>query len=80
MISLSACIGMGFYVRTGAVEAVGGPSAVLIAYLSLGLLSLAIMQCIATMLRVWPISFALMAFVEAFVDEEVALIVAWLYW
>ena len=71
---------MGFYVRTGIVEAIGGSGTVLCAYVFLGLLAIAIMQDLARMLRIWPIRGALMAFVEAFVDEEVGIVVGWLYW
>lgn len=54
-VAIGAAIGMGFYVRTGQVEAIAGPGTVLLAYLFLGVLAMGIMQDLGRLLQVWPI-------------------------
>lgn len=54
-ITLSAVIGMGFFVREGTVEAIGGPGAVIIAAVLNGLVAVAVNQDLARMLQLWPI-------------------------
>lgn len=80
MIAISAVIGVGYYVKTGVILRVGGPGAVVYAYLFLGLLTLMITRNLVIMLRIWPVAGALIVFVEKFVDEEVGKSVAVLYW
>jgi amino acid transporter len=77
--TISAIIGAGFYIRTGTVEAIGGPGAVLVAYSLLGVLALAISQDLATMLHCWPIPGASFTFIRDFLDPDVAWITSWLY-
>ena len=73
-------IGAGLYVRSGAMLEVGGPAAVLIPYLILSVLAWSIMQCIGEMLFIWPVSNALVLFVQSFVDEDLGTVVGWAYW
>lgn len=71
---------MGFYVRTGTILKLGGQAAVIYAFSFLGILSIMVMQGLATMLRIWPIGGAIIVFVEKFVDEDIGKSVAVLYW
>ncbi|KAH7307987.1 amino acid permease-domain-containing protein [Stachybotrys elegans] len=80
IISISLLIGMGFYVTSGTILRLGGPAAVVYSYGFLGILASMIMQGLEKMLRIWPIEGALVMFVESFVDKEVAMAVAILYW
>jgi amino acid transporter len=77
--TISAIIGAGFYIRTGTVEAIGGPGAVIVAYSLLGVLALAISQDLATMLHCWPIPGASFTFIRDFFDPDFAWISGWLY-
>ncbi|ETS78431.1 hypothetical protein PFICI_10493 [Pestalotiopsis fici W106-1] len=79
-IAISATIGMGFYVRVGIIEGLGGQAAVVYAYGFLGALCLLIMTCLTILLRIWPIAGALIVFVERFVDKEIGQSVGVLYW
>ncbi|KAI0136670.1 amino acid permease-domain-containing protein [Xylariales sp. AK1849] len=80
MIAISACIGMGVYVRTGVIYHMGGSGAVIYSFAFLGCVAFLIMLNLATMLSVWPIAGALIVFVEKFVDEEIGMTVGVLYW
>lgn len=71
---------MGFYVRVGVLEHLGGQAAVIYAYGFLGALCLMIMTCLAIMLRIWPIAGAIVVFVERFVDPDIGQSVGVLYW
>jgi len=80
MITISALIGVGLYVRGGLILRLGGPIAVLLAFFLLGLLAWAVMQCLAEMLCMWPISGALVEYVSEFVDPELGVTVGVMYW
>lgn len=80
MITISGILGVGLYVRSGSILRIGGPGAVLISFAILGLLAWLVMQCIAEMLCIWPISGALVEFVRTFVDEDLAITVGAAYW
>jgi amino acid permease len=78
-ITISAVVGMGFFVRAGTVEAIGGSGAVIVASLLLGCVASSVAQDIARMLRLWSIRNAHVSFIRAFVDDETAIIAGWLY-
>ena len=80
MITISGVLGVGLYVRSSSILRIGGPGAVLISFALLGLLAWLVMQCIAKMLCIWPISGALVEFVRTFVDEDLAITVGVAYW
>jgi amino acid transporter len=80
MIAIGAVIGLGFYVRTGAVYNLGGSAAVIYSFGVLGLVTSLVMHNLAKMLRAWPVPGALIVFVQKFVDEEIGLTIGILYW
>ena len=65
MITISGVLGVGLSVRPRAL---------------LGLLAWLVMQYIAKMLCIWPVSGALVEFVRTFVDEDLAITVGEVYW
>jgi amino acid transporter len=67
-------------VQGGLILRLAGPLAVLLAFALLGLLAWAVMQCIAEMLCIWPISGALTVYVSEFVDVELGIAVGVAYW
>jgi amino acid transporter len=73
-------LGIGLYVQGGLILRLAGPLAVLLAFALLGLLAWAVMQCVAEMLCIWPISGALTVFVSEFVDVELGIAVGVAYW
>ncbi|KAJ5160876.1 uncharacterized protein N7482_007880 [Penicillium canariense] len=80
MITISGVLGAGLYVRSGSILRFGGPGAVLISTTVMGLLAWLVMQCIAEMLTLWPISGALVEYVGTFVDEDLGIAVGIAYW
>jgi yeast amino acid transporter len=80
MITISGVLGVGLYVRGGLILRLGGPLAVLLSFAFLGALAWAVMQCIAEMVCIWPISGAISVYVKEFVDEELGIAVGVAYW
>lgn len=58
----------------------GGPLAVVLSFLLVGLLSWSVMQCVSEMLCIWPIPGALSIYVSEFVDVELGIAVGVAYW
>ncbi|KAJ5090600.1 hypothetical protein N7532_009284 [Penicillium argentinense] len=80
MITVNATLGTGLYWRGGQMLEVGGPLVVPLAFLVIGVLAWAVMQCITEMLCIWPIPGALPVYVGEFVDEELGIAVGIAYW
>jgi amino acid permease len=79
-ISVSGILGIGLYVRSANMLRLGGPGAVIVPFIILGLLAWMVMQCISEMLLIWPVSGALRLFVQKFVDRELGYAVSVAYW
>ncbi len=80
MITINATLATGLYWRSGLVLQLGGPLAVLLSFVLLGLLAWAVMQCITEMLCIWPIPGALSVYVSEFVDVELGIAVGVAHW
>ncbi|EED20720.1 proline-specific permease, putative [Talaromyces stipitatus ATCC 10500] len=80
MITINGTLGTGLYWRGGQILELGGPLAVLLSFLLVGLLAWAVMQCITEMLCIWPIPGALSVYVSEFVDSELGIAVGVTYW
>ena len=80
MITINATLGTGLYWRGGQILELGGPLAVLLSFLLVGILAWAVMQCITEMLCIWPVPGALSVYVSKFVDEELGIAVGIAYW
>ncbi|KAL6855543.1 hypothetical protein ACO1O0_006692 [Amphichorda felina] len=70
----------GLYWRGGQILELGGPLAVLLAFLIVGFLAWAVMQCITEMLCIWPIPGSFSVYVSEFVDPELGIAVGVAYW
>ncbi|KAK8049386.1 hypothetical protein PG994_011116 [Apiospora phragmitis] len=80
MITINGTLGSGLYWRCGQILELGGPMAVLLSFLLVGLLAFGVMQCITEMLCIWPIPGALPVYVSEFVDVELGIAVGLAYW
>ena len=80
MITVSAVLNLGFYLRSGTILRTAGPLALFLSFAILTLLAWGVMQCITEMLSIWPIPGALVEVVRFFVDEDLALTVGVAYW
>ncbi|KAH7239434.1 amino acid permease-domain-containing protein [Fusarium tricinctum] len=80
MIAINGTLGTGLYVRSGQILELGGPIAVVLSFITLGILVWAVMQCIAELLCLWPVPGAVPLFVKKFVDRELGDAVGIAYW
>ncbi|EMT64925.1 hypothetical protein FOC4_g10007627 [Fusarium odoratissimum] len=80
MIAINGTLGTGLYVRSGQILELGGPVAVVLSFIALGILVWAVMQCIAELLCLWPVPGAVPLFVKKFVDRELGDAVGIAYW
>jgi len=79
MITVNAVLGTGLYWRGGQILELGGPLTVLLSFFFVGLLAVAVMQCITEMLCIWPVPGALPLYVSEFVDPELGIAVGVAY-
>lgn len=79
-IGLSGVIGAGAVVDSGTSLQVSGPIATITAYGFVGIVAIAVMECIAEMVGTWPIANPFVVFVETFVDEDLGFVVGIAYW
>ncbi len=81
MIGISGILGgLTLFSTSGLILSVGGPGGVLIAWSINGAIAVAVMEGLSEMIELWPISNAMMEFVDKFVDKDLALVVGIAYW
>lgn len=80
MLTINGTLGTGLYWRGGQILELGGPLAVLLSFLLVGVLAWAVMQCITEILCIWPIPGALSMYVSEFVDMDLGIAVGMTYW
>jgi len=71
---------MGLFDNSGEILNIAGPVGGLIAYIVVGIGVICIMEGIAEMIGHWPIANAMVEFVKAFVDKDLAIVVGLAYW
>jgi len=79
-IAIGGTIGIGFATTSGEVLAISGPGGLLIAFGVAGIVAICVMEGICEMIVMWPIPNAMIEFVAAFVDRDLAVIVGIAYW
>lgn len=80
MICIGGTIGIGFSKSSGEIIAIAGPGGTLIAFIVVGIIAICVMEGICEMIVLWPISNAMIEFVRAFVDPDLAIVVGFTYW
>jgi amino acid transporter len=80
MITFNGVLGVGLYWRGGDIVEIGGPVAVVLAFVLMGLLAWAVMQCLTELLCIWPVPGAIYVYVSKFVDRELGIAVGIAYW
>ena len=80
MITIGGIIGIGFATTSGQVLAIAGPGGTLVAFGVNGFVAICVMEGICEMIVLWPISNAMIEFVRAFVDKDLAIVVGIAYW
>lgn len=79
-MTLSAVVGVGFFQNFSYALEVAGPGGALIGVVVVGVIVIAVMECIGEMLSLWPVPNALAEYVRLFVDEDLSVIVGIAYW
>ena len=81
MIGISGILGgIIIFSTSGEVMAIAGPAGVLTVFAAMGLVAIAVMECLSEMIELWPVSNGMMEFVKQFVDPELAVVVGIAYW
>jgi len=80
MIVISGIIGMGLFENSGEALNIAGPGGGIVAFAIVGIGVNCVMEGIAEMICHWPIENAMVKFVTAFVDRDLATVVGIAYW
>ena len=81
MIGISGILGgLTLFSTSGLVLGLAGPGGVLIVWAINGAIAVAVMEGLSEMIELWPISNAMVEFVDKFVDKDLALVVGIAYW
>ncbi|KAL8877304.1 MAG: hypothetical protein Q9198_004653, partial [Flavoplaca austrocitrina] len=81
MIGISAVVGgIIIFSTSGEILAIAGPAGVLTAFAVVGVITISVMEGLSEMIELWPVSNAMMEFVRAFIDEDLATVVGIAYW
>ena len=81
MIGISAVVGgIIIFSTSGEILAIAGPAGVLTAFAVVGVITISVMEGLSEMIELWPVSNAMMEFVSAFIDEDLATVVGIAYW
>jgi amino acid transporter len=57
-----------------------GPGGLLIAWIFVAITSICVMEGVAEMVIMWPVSNAMVEYVKAFVDRDLAIVIGLAYW
>jgi len=80
MIAISGILGgITIFSTSGAILAMAGPAGVLTTFAAVGLVGIFVMEGLSEMIELWPVSNAMMEFVKAFVDGDLATVVGIAY-
>ena len=80
MIACSSTIGIVIFYGDGEALEVAGPAGTLLAFVFVGAVAICVMEGISEMIQMFPTPNALMEFVRAFVDPDLAWVVGVAYW
>ncbi|KAL8788187.1 MAG: hypothetical protein Q9213_001826 [Squamulea squamosa] len=69
--------GIIIFSTSGEILAIAGPAGVLTAFAVVGVITISVMEGLSEMIELWPVSNAMMEFVKAFVDEDLATVVGY---
>ena len=79
-IVISSVIGTGIFSGNGDALAASGPVGLLLDVLVLGCIAICVGETVSEFVQLWGVPNAVYEYVAAFVDEDVAWVVAILYW
>lgn len=80
MIGVSGVIGVTIFSSDGEIMNTAGPAGLLTALAVVAVTTICVMECIAELIIMWPVSNAMIEYVRTFVDEDLAIVVGIAYW
>lgn len=81
MITISGILGgVILFTTNGEFLHIAGPAGLLSAIAFVGVTAVCVMEGLSEMVVLWPVSNAMVEYVRAFVDEDLATVVAIAYW
>lgn len=66
--------------NAGVVLSFAGPGGTITAFVFVGLVTIAFMECLSEMISIWPIRNAICEFVGVFIDKDFGIVVGITYW
>ncbi|KAL5360085.1 amino acid permease-domain-containing protein [Aspergillus floccosus] len=79
-ILLTAVIGHGVFGSNGAALAAAGPGGLIVSIAVISCVTICVGECVGEMTQQFPIPNSMVAYVQAFVDEDLGLVVGLVYW
>ncbi|KAL1412265.1 Amino acid permease [Vanrija albida] len=79
MIAVGGAIGTGLFVGSGGALATGGPAAILIAWIIMGVMLINVTQALGEMAILYPVSGGFFTLVSRFLDPSLAFALGWNY-
>jgi len=80
MIAIGANIGTGLFIGSGAALARGGPFALVLAFLLIGITLFIMMQSLTEMAVLFPVSGSFTRYATRFIDPGLGFAMGWQYW
>ncbi|ERF68742.1 hypothetical protein EPUS_07229 [Endocarpon pusillum Z07020] len=80
LITMSGVIGVTIFSNGGQALEIAGPGGMLCAYCIVGLIAIAVMEGVSEMVQLFPAPNAIVEYVKAFVDADLAWVVGVAYW
>ena len=80
MIAIGGVIGVTIFSTDGELIHTAGPAGLLTALAFVSATTICVMECIAELVVMWPVSNAMVEYVRAFVDPDLAIVIGLAYW
>ena len=79
-ITVSAVIGITIFYSDGEALEVAGPGGTLLAFVIIGIISICVLEGVSEMVQMFPAPNAIMEYIRAFVDPDLAWVMGVAYW
>lgn len=80
LITFCGVIGVTIFSTEGEIMNIAGPAGLLVAWAYVAITSICVMEGLAEMIVLWPVSNAMVEYVRVFVDRDLAIVVGLSYW
>jgi amino acid transporter len=80
MIAISGVVGVSIFTDTGRALEVAGPGGALVSYAFMGVVAIGVMECVSEMVQLFPVPNAMVEYVNAFLDPDLARVIGVAYW